>query len=121
MENMNYREFNFNVPSFVGYVSGTKIFNTYNQQVGVTNEEYNKAVNLAKEYKKVLEDKGIIEKPKTPEELLKESISQQNEVLLQMTQTIKELNEKVSTLEKKNEQTNDNDRGKQIFIARKDK
>ena len=121
MENMNYREFNFNVPSFVGYVSGTKIFNTYNQQVGVTNEEYNKAVNLAKEYKKVLEDRGIIEKPKTTEEILRESLTQQNEVLLQMTQTIKELNEKVSTLEKINEQTNDDESGKQISTTRKSK
>lgn len=119
MENMNYREFNFNTPSFVGYISGTKIYNTYNQQVGVTNEEYNKAVNLAKEYKKVLEDKGIIEKPKTPEELLKESLAQQNEVLMQMTQTIKQLNEKVQNLEQKNEQTNDNEHSEQVSSARK--
>ena len=109
---MNYRELNFNMPSFVGYISGTKIFNTYNQQVGVTNDEYNKAVNLAKEYKKVLEDKGIIEKPKTPEEMLKESIAQQNEMLMQMTQTIKALTDKVSTLEKSYEQTDDNELGK---------
>ena len=121
MENMNYREFNFNMPSFVGYVSGTKIYNTYNQQVGVTNEEYNKAVNLAKEYKKVLEDKGIIEKQKTPEELLKESLAQQNEVLLQMTQTIKQLNEKVQSLEKKNEQTNGNEFSEQVSSTRKTK
>ena len=121
MENMNYRELNFNMPSFVGYISGTKIFNTYNQQVGVTNEEYNKAVNLAKEYKKVLEDKGIIEKPKTPEEILKESIAQQNEMLLQMTQTIKALSDKVSTLEKTNEQTDDYEPSKQISTSRKGK
>ena len=121
MENMNYREFNFNTPSFMGYVSGTKIYNTYNQQIGVTNEEYNKAVNLAKEYKKVLEDKGIIEKPKTPEEILKESLAQQNEMLMQMTQTIKSLTEKVSNLEKSNEQTDDNEFSKQVFTPRKGK
>lgn len=111
MENFNYREFNVNNPNFIGYINQGKIFNTYNQQIGVVLDEYNKAVNLAKEYKKVLEDKGIIEKQKTPEEIqkeLQETIKRQNEVMAKMADTIKSINDKVNNMEKKDvEQASD--------------
>lgn len=105
MDNFNYQQLTINNPNFLTYINQGKIFNAYtNQQVGVTNDEYNKAVNLAKEYKKVLEDKGIIEKQKTPEEVQKELqaiISHQSEIMSKMADTIKAINEKVNNLEEK--------------------
>lgn len=126
MENFNYREFNVNNPSFIGFVNQGKIFNSYNQQIGVTLEEYNKALNVAKEYKKVLEDKGIIPKEKTPEEIqkeLQETINRQNDVMAKMAETIKLISEKVNNLEEKKdvEQANGSQSGEQIFKSGKSK
>lgn len=105
MDNFNYQQLTINNPNFLSYVNQGKIFNAYtNQQIGVTIEEYNKALNIAKEYKKVLEDKGIIEKQKTPEEIqkeLQETINRQNEVMAKMAETIKSISEKVNNLEEK--------------------
>lgn len=105
MENFNYQQLTINNPNFLSYVNQNKIFNAYtNQQIGVTLEEYNKALNVAKEYKKILEDKGIIEKERTPEEMqreLQEVIKHQNEVMAQMADTIKAINDKVNNLEEK--------------------
>lgn len=112
MDNFNYQQLTINNPNFLSYVNQGKIFNAYNnQQIGVTNDEYNKALNIAKEYKKVLEDKGIIEKEKTPEEIqkeLQETIKRQNEVMAQMADTIKSISDKVNDMEKKDvEQASD--------------
>ena len=105
MENFNYQQLTINNPNFLSYINQNKIFNAYNnQQIGVTLDEYNKAVNIAKEYKKILEDKGIIEKEKTPEEMqkeLQETIKRQSEVMAQMADTIRAINEKVNSLEEK--------------------
>ena len=124
MENFNYREFNSTTPSFLGYVNQGKIFNTYNQQIGVSMEEYNRVLGVAKDYKKVLEDKGIIEKEKTPEEMNKElqlTISKQAEIMAKMTETIQAINEKVTLLEKGNGQDKDNGNCEQVSESRKDK
>ena len=124
MENFNYREFNSTTPSFLGYVNQGKIFNTYNQQVGVSLDEYNRVLNIAKDYKKILEEKGIIEKEKTPEEINKElqkTISKQAEIMAQMTETIRSINEKVTLLEVKNGQEQNNESSKQISESGKSK
>lgn len=124
MENFNYREFNSTTPSFLGYINQGKIFNTYNQQIGVSMEEYNRVLGVAKDYKKVLEDRGIIEKEKTPEEMNKElhlTISKQAEIMAKMTETIQAINEKVTLLEKRNGQDKDNGSCEQVSESRKDK
>lgn len=124
MENFNYREFNSTTPSFLGYINQGKIFNTYNQQIGVSMEEYNRVLGVAKDYKKVLEDRGIIEKEKTPEEMNKElhlTISKQAEIMAKMTETIQAINEKVTLLEKRNGQDKDNGNCEQVSESRKDK
>lgn len=40
--NFNYREINATQSNFIGFVSNGKIYNSFNQQIGVTNEEYKK-------------------------------------------------------------------------------
>ena len=124
MENFNYREFNSTTPSFLGYVNQGKIFNTYNQQIGVSLEEYNRVLGIAKDYKKVLEEKGIIEKEKTPEEINKElqsTISKQAEIMAKMTETIQAINKKVTLLEKSNGQDQNNESSKPISESRKNR
>lgn len=65
--NFNYREINATQSNFIGFVSNGKIYNSFNQQIGVTNEEYKKAIDTAKDYEQILYDKGILEKPKKAE------------------------------------------------------
>lgn len=62
--NFNYREINATQSNFIGFVSNGKIYNSFNQQIGVTNDEYKKAIDTAKDYEQILYDKGILEKPK---------------------------------------------------------
>lgn len=47
--NFNYREINATQSNFIGFVSNGKIYNSFNQQIGVTNEEYKKAIDTAKD------------------------------------------------------------------------
>lgn len=115
MENFNYREFNVNNQSFFGFINQGKIFNTFNQQIGVTNEEYNKAIETAKGFQQKLIDAGILTKPKTPEEInqeLQSTLQQTQAMMLDMSNTIVALNEKVNKLEgiKDVQQTNDDAR-----------
>lgn len=44
--NFNYREINATQSNFIGFVSNGKIYNSFNQQIGVTNEEYKKAIDI---------------------------------------------------------------------------
>ena len=60
--NFNYREINATQSNFIGFVSNGKIYNSFNQQIGVTNDEYKKAIDTAKDYEQILYDKGILEK-----------------------------------------------------------
>lgn len=45
--NFNYREINATQSNFIGFVSNGKIYNSFNQQIGVTNDEYKKAIDTA--------------------------------------------------------------------------
>lgn len=58
--NFNYKEISATQNTFIGIVANGKIFNSYNQQVGVTNEEYKKALDTAKGYQDILYEKGIL-------------------------------------------------------------
>lgn len=105
--------------SFIGFVQQGKIFNSYGQQLGVTSEEYNKAIETAKGFEKILYDKGILQKPKTPEEInqeLQATLKQTQEMMSAMAQSIASLNNEVKTLkENKNVQQADSDEsGKQV-------
>lgn len=100
--------------SFVGFIQNGKINNYNGQQIGVTIDEYNKAIETARGFQQKLIDAGILVKPKTPEEInqeLQETLKQTQSMMLDMSKTIVSLNEKVTRLEEKNvEQTNDDGR-----------
>lgn len=101
MDGFNYKEINYNQSNFIGYINQGKIFNQFNQQVGVVNDEYNKAIETAKGFEKILYEKGILTKPKTPEEInqeLQNTLKQTQTMMLEMSNTIVSLNEKVSKL-----------------------
>lgn len=102
MDEFNYKEINYNQGNFFGYISQGKIFNQFHQQVGVTIDEYNKAIKTAKDFENVLYEKGILERPKTPEQInqeLQETIKQQQAALSSMMQAISDMGEKISKLE----------------------
>lgn len=110
----------FNNYALVGYVNQNGIYNQVNQQVGYTLEQYNTLRDICKEsqkkaeeYKKMLEDAGIIEKQKTPEEL--------QAIMLNMAKTIQTLNEKITNLENNNvQQRNNTTDCTNISVERKD-
>ncbi|MBQ7284637.1 MAG: hypothetical protein IJW72_00390 [Alphaproteobacteria bacterium] len=94
-----------NTTSFIGFVQNGRIFNSYGQPLGYTTDEYNKAIDTAKGFEKILYEKGILTKPKTPEEInkeLQETLKQTQSMMLEMSGTIGLLNEKVSKLENSN-------------------
>lgn len=104
--------------SFIGFVQQGKIFNSYGLQLGVTSEEYTKAIETAKGFEKILYEKGILKKPKTTEEINQElqiALKQTQEMMCEMSQTIASLNNEVKSLkDQQNEQTDNNESGKQI-------
>jgi hypothetical protein len=93
---------NQNNQSFIGFIQNGKIFNSYGQQLGVVNDEFNKAVDTAKGFQQKLIDAGILTKPKTAEEInleLQETLKETQKMMLDMSNTIVTLNEKVNKLE----------------------
>lgn len=86
--------YNTNTQSFIGFVQQGKIFDSYGHQLGVTSDEYNKAIDTAKGFEKILYEKGILQKPKTPEEINREL----QETMKQMMLSIQNLNAEISTL-----------------------
>lgn len=123
--NFNYREINATQSNFIGFVSNGKIYNSFNQQIGVTNEEYKKAIDTAKDYEQILYDKGILEKPKTPEEMSKETqkvLKDTQAMMLEMSNALAALNDKVVKLEEKEsnaKQTANTERSEPLFKTRK--
>lgn len=123
--NFNYREINATQSNFIGFVSNGKIYNSFNQQIGVTNEEYKKAIDTAKDYEQILYDKGILEKPKTPEEMSKETqkvLKDTQAMMLEMSNALAALNDKVVKLEEKEsnaKQTANTERSELLFKTRK--
>ena len=118
------QSFNQNNASFIGFVQNGRIFNSYGQQLGYINDEYNKAIETAKEYQKVLYEKGILTKPKSPEEInqeLQDTLKQTQAMMLEMSNTIVTLSEKVNKMEvaKNGRQTNDNGSVKQVSKSAK--
>lgn len=118
------QSFNQNNASFIGFVQNGRIFNSYGQQLGYINDEYNKAIETAKEYQKVLYEKGILTKPKSPEEInqeLQDTLKQTQAMMLEMSNTIVTLSEKVNKMEvaKNGRQTNDNGGVKQVSKSSK--
>lgn len=113
-----------NSQNFICFIQNGKICNYSGQQVGVTTEEYNKAIETAKGFQKILYDKGILIKPKTPEEInqeLQETLKQTQTMMLEMSNTIISLNEKVLKLEeiKDDKQASDNEVGGKVSTKRK--
>lgn len=103
--NFNYERLSMSNPTFLGYIQGDKIFNqATNQQIGVTNKQYNEAIETAKGFQQKLFDAGILEKPKTPEEInqeLQAALKQTQTMMLEMSNTISALNQKVNAMEEK--------------------
>ena len=110
MNDFNYREINYS-SNFIGFINQGKIYNQFSQQIGVTNEEYQKAIKTAKEFENVLYEKGILERPKTAEQInaeLQTTIKQQQEALSSMMKAISDMGDKISKLEVKNVKRTDN-------------
>lgn len=110
--------------SFIGFIQNGKIFNSYGQQLGYVTDEYNKAIETAKGFENILYEKGILTKPKTPEEINKElqdTLKQTQTMMLEMSNTIVSLNEKVNKLEgaKNVEQRINPKNGREILTLRK--
>lgn len=110
--------------SFIGFVQGGKIFNSYGSPIGYTNEEYQKAIDTAKGFQQKLIEAGILTKPKTPEEInqeLQETLKQTQSMMSQMSATIISLNEKVNKLEEKKDvqQAVNSVTGRTILTTRK--
>lgn len=115
--NFNYERLSMTNTSFIGYIQGDKIFNqATNQQIGVTNKQYNEALETAKGFQQKLFDAGILKKPKTPEEInqeLQSALKETQSMMLQMSNTISALTEKVNAMEEnKNVQQTDDDAGR---------
>ena len=107
---MNNNYYNQTIPpnttSFIGFVQNGKIFNSYGQQLGYVTDEYNKAIETAKGYEKVLYDKGILTKPKSPEEInqeLQDTLRQTQAMMADMSSALVALSDKVNNLEKKDD------------------
>ena len=106
--------------TFVCFVQTGKIFNSYGQQVGVTNDEYNKAIETAKGFQNKLIEAGILSKPKTAEEInreLQDTLKQTQSMMAEMSNTIVSLNQKVNKLEGEQadvQQAVNNANGKQV-------
>lgn len=120
-ENQSY---NVNTQSFIGYVQNGKIFNSFGQQLGVTSEEYTKAIETAKGFEKILYEKGILKKPKTTEEINQElqiALKQTQEMMCEMSQTIASLNNEVKTLKENKDvqQANSDESGKSLYKSGK--
>lgn len=115
-ENNSLNQYNPSNQSFIGFIQNGKIFNSYGQQLGYINDEYNKAIETAKGFQQKLIDAGILTKPKTPEEInqeLQNTLKQTQAMMLDMSNIIVALNDKVSKLEeKKDVQQTINDAGR---------
>lgn len=110
--------------SFVGFIQNGKINNYNGQQIGVTIDEYNKAIETAKGFQQKLIEAGILIKPKTPEEInqeLQETLKQTQSMMIDMSKTIMSLNEKVNKLEEKKdvEQTINTENSRTVLAKRK--
>lgn len=84
---------------------GTKLYQV-NQMgsktpIGYTTESYEQLINIAEQYKKKLEDAGLIEKQLTPEEVQKK----QNELMEKLISKFEGLENRMTDIEK--ELTND--------------
>lgn len=107
---MNNNYYNQTIPpnttSFIGFVQNGKIFNSYGQQLGYVTDEYNKAIETAKGYEKVLYDKGILTKPKSPEEInqeLQDTLRQTQTMMADMSSALMALSDKVNKMESKDD------------------
>jgi hypothetical protein len=103
---------------FWGYVQNGKIFNQSNQQVGVVMTEYQKAIDTAKQFEEVLYEKGILQRPKTAEQINLELQS----TIQTLVSTVSALNDKIVKLEENqnvDKQKPNNEFGKQSNGQRK--
>ena len=101
-ENNSINQYNPNNQSFIGFIQNGKIFNSYGQQLGYITDQYNKAIETAKGFQQKLIDAGILTKPKTPEEInqeLQNTLKQTQTMMVEMSNTIVALNDKVLKLE----------------------
>lgn len=81
-------------------IDGNKIIQIGMQEqlIGYTKSAYDEAVSLSEDYEKLLIEHGIIEKERTPEDMMKDLSSKLDKVLSSMIS----LDNRVSSLEKKN-------------------
>jgi hypothetical protein len=114
MQNFN------NGTSFVGITKDGKYYDTFGNLIGYSIEEYNKALNMAKDYEKILYDKGILVRPKTAEEInqeLQKTLQDTQNMMKEMSKSLLALSDKVNGMEKDDEhkQKSSNGAGREIL------
>lgn len=100
--NTSYEKLSFYNTFFGGSIDGDNIVSTdfYGNKtvVGVTTKKYEETMNLLNEYYNKLVDAGIIQKEKTPEEIVKEQQDLMNNMMIQM----KEMQSRLDSLQNSN-------------------
>lgn len=65
------------------------------QQIGVDLKTYQDLLDVANQYKQALIDHGILEKEKTPEEI----IAEQNDIIKRLANAVRDLTKKVEAID----------------------
>lgn len=97
--NTSYEKFSFYNNYFGGSIEGDNIISTdfygNKQVVGVTTKKHQETLDLLNTYYNKLVDLGVIEKEKSPEEL----VSEQNKMMQEMFAQMKAMQEKLDSLQ----------------------
>lgn len=113
MDTLSYEKMSMISQSFFGFIKDGMIYNNNSVLIGRTEEKYQQAIETAKKFEQKLIEAGIIQKPKTPEEINKEL----QEMIAEMAGTIATLSDKVKGLE--NEQAKSNEHSGTLHLSTK--
>lgn len=113
MDTLSYEKMSMMTQSFFGFIKDGVIYNNNSVIVGRTEEKYQQALETAKKFEQKLIEAGIIQKPKTPEEINKEL----QQMIAEMAGTIATLSDKVKGLE--NEQTKSDEHNRTLRLPAK--
>lgn len=113
MDTLSYEKMSMMTQSFFGFIKDGVIYNNNSVIIGRTEEKYQQALETAKKFEQKLIEAGIIQKPKTPEEINKEL----QQMIAEMAGTIATLSDKVKGLE--NEQTKSDEHNRTLHLPTK--
>lgn len=113
MDTLSYEKMSMMTQSFFGFIKDGVIYNNNSVIIGRSEEKYQQALETAKKFEQKLIEAGIIQKPKTPEEINKEL----QQMIAEMAGTIATLSDKVKGLE--NEQTKSDEHTRTLHLSAK--